>query len=266
MANFGRGAVRDIVDFCLFDTVTGKPVLFLDSLRMSTLEIGAETVYARGGRGNPRRIGWDASKDVDIQGEDCLISPEQLSLLLGSTLATGTQYVPITERQVITGTSMTLTGTPYRAALSTYPMSIFTNSNNDGSTIGTEIAYAATPSAGEYGVSGTTVTFGTSYSNQSIIVTYYKAASALNKRITVTSDQFPLTFKCTGYTLWRDEATGKDFPCRITIPKAKLLAPFTMKQEATGDPSTFTMKFTALKDSATNTMIIYDLESDTPIN
>jgi hypothetical protein len=48
MANFGRGGIRDVVDLTLYDTVSLKPVLFLESLKMSTTEIGAETVYARG--------------------------------------------------------------------------------------------------------------------------------------------------------------------------------------------------------------------------
>jgi hypothetical protein len=145
-------------------------------------------------------------------------------------------------------------------------MSVYTNSNNDGSTIGTEYTYAATPTGTQYSISSATITLGTSQTNQTFIVTYYKESSASNKRITITSDTFPLTFKLTGYTLWRDEATGSDYPCRITIPKAKLLTPFTMKQEAAGDPATFAMKFTVLKDSTTTTMIHYDLESDSPIN
>jgi hypothetical protein len=222
------------------------------------------------GRGNPRRIGWDATKDVDISAEDCLISPEQLSLLLGSTLATGAQYVPITERfTVVNGTTFNLlsASTPYISDLVNYPISLFVNANNDGSTMGAEIIKAATPTTAlQYSIVNNLITFGATYVNQTFIITFYKASSALNKRITVTSDQFPLTFRLSGYTLWRDEATGKDFPCRITVPKAKLLAPFTIKQEASGDPSTFTMKFTCLKQSTTNIMIQYDVESDSPIN
>lgn len=268
MSNFGRGGIRDIVDCCLMSLSTGKPALFLDSLKISTTTVGAETVFARGGRGNPRRIAWDASKDVDFEAEDCLISPEQLSLLLGSTMVTGAQYVPITEVITITsGTTLQLSATPYTADAVNHPMSVFTNLNNDGSTIGTEVPkMTGAPYAGYYQLSGETLTFGTTYTNQTFIITYSKQSTVNNKRITITSDQFPLTFKLVGFSLWRDQATGEDYPCRITIPKAKLLAPFQIKQESSGEPSTFTMKFTALKQGANNTMVTYDVESDSPIN
>ena len=266
MPTLGRAGIRDCVDITFFDISTNKPLLFLDSLKMSSTEIGAETVYARGGRGNPRRIGWDSTKDVDVNMQDCLISPEALALHLGSTLTTGQQYVPVTEVLTVSGTTATLASTPYTASTPTYPYTANENTNNDGSTVGTELTIAATPTAGQFKVAGTTITYGTTYSSQKIIVTYYKQSSVQNKRITIDADKFPATFKVTGYCLWRDETTGKDFPCRVTIPKAKLLAPFTISQAVDGDPSVFDMNLTALKPGGSQSIVIYDIETDAPIN
>ncbi len=36
-----------------------QPVLYLDTAKTSTLEGASTTVYAQGGKGNPRLIGWD---------------------------------------------------------------------------------------------------------------------------------------------------------------------------------------------------------------
>lgn len=36
-----------------------QPVLYLDTAKTSTLEGAATTVYAQGGRGNPRLIAWE---------------------------------------------------------------------------------------------------------------------------------------------------------------------------------------------------------------
>lgn len=36
-----------------------EPVLYFDTLKTSSLEGASTTVYATGGRGNPRLIGWD---------------------------------------------------------------------------------------------------------------------------------------------------------------------------------------------------------------
>ena len=37
----------------------GKPVLYLDTLKVSTIEQTAESVDARGGKGNPKLVTWD---------------------------------------------------------------------------------------------------------------------------------------------------------------------------------------------------------------
>ena len=56
--------IKEVAD-CVFykiDPTTGgpgAPVLYLDSLKVSTVEQTASSVYAQGGKGNPRLIGWD---------------------------------------------------------------------------------------------------------------------------------------------------------------------------------------------------------------
>jgi hypothetical protein len=74
------------------------------------------------------------------------------------------------------------------------------------------------------------------------------------------------TYKLTGYTLWRSEEDGKDYPARMVIPKAKLLSAITINQAATGDPTVFPFKFMILKSPRSTTMIEYNIESDAPIN
>jgi hypothetical protein len=37
----------------------GQPVLYIDTAKTSTVEGAATTVYATGGRGNARLIGWE---------------------------------------------------------------------------------------------------------------------------------------------------------------------------------------------------------------
>lgn len=40
----------------------GQPVLILDTAKTSSLEGASTTVYAQGGKGNPRLIGWDGER------------------------------------------------------------------------------------------------------------------------------------------------------------------------------------------------------------
>lgn len=66
-----RFGIRDIADVTFkarTDTRIGKqtfkagqPVLMIDTAKTFTLEGAATTVYANGGRGNPRLIAWEGS-------------------------------------------------------------------------------------------------------------------------------------------------------------------------------------------------------------
>lgn len=63
-----------------------EPVLYFDSLKTSTLEGAATTVYATGGRGNPRLVAWEGERTVTFTMEDALISPESFMILTGAGL------------------------------------------------------------------------------------------------------------------------------------------------------------------------------------
>ena len=68
----------------------GQPVLYIDTAKTSNIEGAATTVYATGGRGNPRLIGWDGEKTLTLTVEDALISPESFAMLSGAGIVKGT--------------------------------------------------------------------------------------------------------------------------------------------------------------------------------
>ena len=68
----------------------GQPVLYLDTAKTSTLEGASTTVYAQGGKGNPRLIGWDGEKTITFTVEDALMSPTSFAMLSGAGVITGT--------------------------------------------------------------------------------------------------------------------------------------------------------------------------------
>lgn len=67
----------------------GQPVLYLDTAKTSSLEGASTTVYAQGGKGNPRLIGWDGEKTLTFTVEDALISPVSFSMLSGAGIVKG---------------------------------------------------------------------------------------------------------------------------------------------------------------------------------
>lgn len=94
-----RGGIREVCDVVFkalspvdiggqhFDA--GQPVLRLDTCKTSSFEGAASTVYAQGGKGNPRLVAWEGDKTLTVSFEDALISPESFALLSGAGLIRG---------------------------------------------------------------------------------------------------------------------------------------------------------------------------------
>ena len=67
----------------------GEPVIYFDTLKTSSMEGAATTVYAQGGRGNARLVAWEGERTVTFTMEDALISPEGFMILSGAGLISG---------------------------------------------------------------------------------------------------------------------------------------------------------------------------------
>ena len=80
-----------------------EPVIYFDTLKTSSMEGAATTVYAQGGRGNSRLMAWEGERTVTFTMEDALISPAGFMILSGAGLteangATATIKQHITEQ------------------------------------------------------------------------------------------------------------------------------------------------------------------------
>ena len=73
----------------------GEPVCYFDTLKTSSMEGAATTVYAQGGRGNARLVAWEGERTVTFTMEDALISPEGFMILSGAGLIDATENKPI---------------------------------------------------------------------------------------------------------------------------------------------------------------------------
>ena len=81
---YGIKEVADVVFYKLGDD--GKPVnpvLYLDTLKVSTIEQTAETAEARGGKGNAALIAWDYGKEINVTLEDALFSAKSMAIMFG---------------------------------------------------------------------------------------------------------------------------------------------------------------------------------------
>ena len=100
-----RFGVREICDVVLKAKTAQKignrifyanePVIYFDTLKTSSMEGAATTVYAQGGKGNSRLVAWEGERTVTFTMEDALISPEGFMILSGAGLIDATASKPI---------------------------------------------------------------------------------------------------------------------------------------------------------------------------
>lgn len=256
MARYG---IRDIVDVTIKDFATGKPVLYLSSLKSSELSTAVATAYAKGGHGSPKIIAWDGEREEKYKFTDALITPEGLGLLFGSTPSIGAVTARHTEALVVSGNSITLSKTP----LGTVGLNKWLFLSPDGASLGTELTYAATPAtptASEYGTITTNSIKVTQADGTIIIASYDYTSAATTKTITIDSTKFPKTVEIIGETFFRNES-GVDVPAQLKIFKGKLIFNGTITMNADGDPSTFDFEVECLKAvGKTNMVDLYIFE------
>lgn len=70
-----------------------------------------------------------------------------------------------------------------------------------------------------------------------LYVDYYVKASSGVKQIDIEAGKFGGSYYLEASTLWRDQATGDDYPAEFIIPNCKVQSNFTFTMAPTGDPS-----------------------------
>ena len=91
---FEQYGIKEVADVTLYaieldenDEEIYIPVLYLDTLKISSVEQTAEQTSARGGLGNPYLITWDYGKEITVNLEDALYTPASMSMLWGGKYA-----------------------------------------------------------------------------------------------------------------------------------------------------------------------------------
>ena len=284
-----RYGIKEVADVTFYEITeegnAGKPVLYLDTLKVSTIEQTAEQSDARGGKGNPKLITWDYGKDITVTLEDALFSAKSLAIMFGDGTVNKNAADQI-QRTVMARLDA-------NGALPDYIMADVAIKNSDGKAIGSErkkVYLKNTPNTlpndsvalsdskllitkitSEDGTKETTVTGNnvTSFKGEvgeKVFITYL--ATAITREIVVSADSFPGTYYVTGDTYARSDVTGDDQFFQFIIPKAKVTSENTITLEAEGDPSVFNMNLTVLRPESGDMMklVQYDLTGGDPVS
>lgn len=250
MARFG---VREICDVKLrkinTDGSPGEPVLYLESLKVSTLEATTESVKAMGGVGNPTILSWESTKTVNFNCESAVASLEGLALSQGTTVTTGAQLIPKKEFVTLAAT----TGTVTLEETPSYDDGFFVYESNDGVTIGTAVDTTVAD------VSGAVFTKA-SHEGQTVIIDYYYTSEATANSFVFNTTGYGDSYYLEAKTLWRRTSDAADIPATIIIPKAKLNTGIEIAMQADGDPSVFSFALEAQKPDNSTELVKIILE------
>lgn len=260
-----RYGIKEVADVTFYELDNAgqptNPALYLDTLKVSTIEQTAEEAEARGGKGNPPLIIWDYGKEITVTLEDALFSAKSMAIMFGNG-----RVKPYQDKNAyIMKTEQFLASDNIEKNPEVNPAAI---TPEQAKTIGWSEKYEA-PDGKLYvkknskfftaeGETAVEIKAGERY-----FCSYdLKVDGSV---IEISANSFPGTYYVTGDTYARSEASGKDEFFQFIIPKAKVQSENTITLEAEGDPSVFNMNLRVMRpaDGKMMKLVKYNLEGST---
>ena len=261
LEKYGIKEVADVTFYKLDNAgVPMYPVLYLDTLKVSTIEQTAETTDARGGKGNGKLISWDYNKEINVTLEDALFSAKSLAIMFGDGnvrdySGTGSNIMK-TEEFVATSAVNDVTSlyssTP--TVVSFWSPKFIGPDGKSYNKVNPKF-YAADTKGDRDAADKVTAL----EKDKAYFCTYDLEVTA--SVIEVSANSFPGTYYITGDTFARSNNSGDDKFFQFIIPKAKVTSENTITLEAEGDPSVFNMSLTVLRpaDGVMMKLVQYEL-------
>ena len=240
-----------------------EPVVYFDTLKTSTMEGASTTVYAQGGRGNPRLIAWEGDRTVTFTMEDALISAVGLSILTGAGVIEATSTAPIIQH--VTETIRLVEGDTFDSTENLITLSnaphdegdgedyVYVMKLDDAGNVASEPIIYMPAGTGNQVKLSTRATYKSTQNTETlaagdrILVDYYTKRETGVQQIEIEAGKFGGNFYLEASTLFRD-TNGVDMPAEFIIPNCKVQSNFTFSMAASGDTSTFTFTMDAFPD------------------
>ena len=226
----------------------GQPVLYFDTLKTSSMEGAATTVYAQGGRGNSRLVAWEGERTVTFTMEDALISDMGLAVLIGAGLIDLDDANNKTEKIYVHSTAKFAKGSTFKVDELVDTNNVWAMEMDEKDNILKTTALAASAVANGTNAGPSTFTYTiTETKAVKVMFDFYVIKSKGSRQIEITPDKFGGNYYLEASTLFRDQ-NGVDMPAEFIIPNCKVQSNFNFSLASTGDPSTFTFTLDAFPD------------------
>ena len=260
---FDRYGIKEVADVTFYkinaDGSKGAPVLYLDTLKVSTVEQTASSADARGGKGNPKLVSWDFGKEINVTLTDALFSPASMAIMFGDKDGVDTKDTEKITKVAMARISATQADTTVEIDTKDGRKSVKVLAEG-GSNYNTGITKVTDADGVEVSASE----FGNKTAGDKFFV-HYEVTPTSKKVIDINADTFPGTYYITGDTFCRSDVTGEDDFFQFIIPKAKMSSENTITLEAEGDPSVFNLNLTVLRPESGPMMqlVQYNLSDET---
>lgn len=263
-------AIKEVADVMFYELdskgAPSAPVLYLDTLKTSTLSQSSEVVDARGGKGNVKILSWDTNKELTIEMEDAVYSAKSLGIMFGGDMKVYGDKQEVLKTLRYSLESIKESGNDYltfdiagnQLYIAKTLVSAFSYQTTTGKEVSDPVPMAAASVDWTTGKS--------SDGKQSIeFITFdlldcTSSAAArtdgngvINGGVTIDigAEFNSNTYYITGDTYARNVASGKDEFLQFIIPKGKVSAEdVSLTMEADGDPATFSMTVQCLKSES----------------
>lgn len=263
-------AAVTVCDVTLYDLVTKYPVMYFDTLQVTSIDGTTEVTEIQGGKGNPILASVSHSKNIDVQFDDAIMTMSSLAILTGGELSNASDNAKITMTQteiidlasdaenitlaeavkpnsyvyigkIINGIVSTVTRTTNKVEgnVNTVAVSDFYNFKNEEEDI-----------EGKYRV----------FYEYELGVT--DADGRDLSELTVLADKFAGTYRFIGDTMLFNQFTGLNDLFQIEIPRLKLDGSFSFSLNAAVEAVVFSFKGKALRDDFGKMIIFRNLTQE----
>lgn len=232
----GKFGAVTVLDVLLRDPETEENLLFLDTLKVSSIAMEGSSKEIRGGIGAPTLLEYDYGRTVTFEMQDALASVASLATMWG-----GKYGVANGEK-----TTAVYTGVTGEGGVLNIPAEM-------GATAANAKAYSIIAGDGEAitltGEAGA-LAAGTE-SGVAMMVFVEGVADADATRLTIDSISLPPTVELIGRTQFIETTSGKPQEYELRIPRLKVNIGGGLSMEAEGDAAVFDFSGKALADPMT---------------
>ena len=277
-------AIKEVADVMFYELdskgAPSAPVLYLDTLKTSTLSQSSEKVDARGGKGNVKILSWDTNKELTIEMEDAVFSAKSLGIMFGGVMKVKDKKQEVLktlrydttkiQEATLSGSSskdylaFDINGTELFIAKSL--VTVFSYQDGSGNELSEPLPVDrsgvnwadGTASSGNQSIDFITFDLLDCTTGEMVNGTRYATARVADNgaivggvTIDIGAEFGSNTYYITGDTYARNVASGKDEFLQFIIPKGKVSAEdVSLTMEADGDPATFSMSVECLKSES----------------